>query len=39
MQSDGDGRLSGGDATKFFSMSNLPRQDLKLVILCFLLVI
>lgn len=29
--SDGDGRLTGGDATKFFSMSSLPRQDLKLV--------
>ncbi|KAL8469872.1 hypothetical protein ACS0TY_032655 [Phlomoides rotata] len=29
--SDGDGRLSGGDATKFFSLSNLPRQDLKQV--------
>ncbi|XP_075482088.1 EH domain-containing protein 1-like [Primulina tabacum] len=29
--SDGDGRLTGGDATKFFSMSNLSRQDLKLV--------
>ncbi|KAL0399185.1 UNVERIFIED_CONTAM: EH domain-containing protein 1 [Sesamum radiatum] len=29
--SDGDGRLTGGDAIKFFAMSNLPRQDLKLV--------
>ncbi|XP_073313556.1 EH domain-containing protein 1-like [Primulina huaijiensis] len=29
--SDGDGRLTGGDATKFFSMSNLSREDLKLV--------
>ncbi|KAL2476076.1 EH domain-containing protein 1 [Abeliophyllum distichum] len=29
--SDGDGRLSGADATKFFAMSNLPRQDLKQV--------
>ncbi|XP_073062079.1 EH domain-containing protein 1-like [Primulina eburnea] len=29
--SDGDGRLTGADATKFFSMSNLSRQDLKLV--------
>ncbi|KAK4439759.1 EH domain-containing protein 1 [Sesamum alatum] len=29
--SDGDGRLTGADAIKFFSMSNLPRQDLKLV--------
>uniref|UniRef100_A0A5B7AY70 Putative EH domain-containing protein 1 n=1 Tax=Davidia involucrata TaxID=16924 RepID=A0A5B7AY70_DAVIN len=29
--SDGDGRLTGSDATKFFSMSNLPRQDLKQV--------
>ncbi|KAL3632710.1 EH domain-containing protein 1 [Castilleja foliolosa] len=27
--SDGDGRLTGADATKFFSMSNLSRQDLK----------
>ncbi|XP_073124847.1 EH domain-containing protein 1-like [Henckelia pumila] len=29
--SDGDGRLTGADATKFFSMSNLSREDLKLV--------
>lgn len=29
--SDGDGRITGGDAIKFFSMSNLPRQDLKQV--------
>ncbi|KAM3302544.1 EH domain-containing protein 1 [Capsicum chacoense] len=29
--SDGDGRLTGGDATKFFAMSNLPRPDLKQV--------
>lgn len=29
---DGDGRLTGADATKFFSMSNIPRQDLKQVI-------
>ncbi|KAM7495600.1 hypothetical protein LguiB_030209 [Lonicera macranthoides] len=29
--SDGDGRITGGDATKFFGMSNLPRQDLKQV--------
>ncbi|KAL3636982.1 EH domain-containing protein 1 [Castilleja foliolosa] len=29
--SDGDGRLTGADATKFFSMSNLSRQDLKQV--------
>ncbi|CAI9088337.1 OLC1v1022642C1 [Oldenlandia corymbosa var. corymbosa] len=29
--SDGDGRLTGGDAIKFFAMSNLPRQDLKQV--------
>ncbi|XP_075489254.1 EH domain-containing protein 1-like [Primulina tabacum] len=29
--SDGDGRLTGGDATKFFSMSSLSREDLKLV--------
>ncbi|KAH6822679.1 EPS15 homology domain 1 [Perilla frutescens var. hirtella] len=31
--SDGDGRLTGADATKFFSMSNLSRQDLKLILL------
>ncbi|XP_022876900.1 EH domain-containing protein 1-like [Olea europaea var. sylvestris] len=29
--SDGDGRLTGADATKFFAMSNLPRHDLKQV--------
>ncbi|CAH9145902.1 unnamed protein product [Cuscuta epithymum] len=29
--SDRDGRITGGDATKFFSMSNLSRQDLKQV--------
>lgn len=29
--SDGDGRITGNDATKFFSMSNLPREDLKQV--------
>lgn len=29
--SDGDGRITGADATKFFSMSNLSRQDLKQV--------
>lgn len=29
--SDGDGRLTGHDAIKFFSFSNLPRQDLKQV--------
>ncbi|KAI3466464.1 hypothetical protein Pfo_023127 [Paulownia fortunei] len=29
--SDGDGRLTATDASKFFSMSNLPRQDLKQV--------
>ncbi|KAL3851176.1 hypothetical protein ACJIZ3_013058 [Penstemon smallii] len=29
--SDGDGRLTGADAIRFFSMSNLPRDDLKLV--------
>ncbi|XP_004491428.1 EH domain-containing protein 1 [Cicer arietinum] len=29
--SDGDGRITGNDATKFFSMSNLSRQDLKQV--------
>ncbi|CDP13787.1 unnamed protein product [Coffea canephora] len=29
--SDGDGRLTGADATKFFALSNLPRHDLKQV--------
>lgn len=29
--SDGDGRITGNDAIKFFSMSNLSRQDLKQV--------
>ncbi|KAB1215148.1 EH domain-containing protein 1 [Morella rubra] len=29
--SDGDGRISGNDATKFFALSNLSRQDLKQV--------
>ncbi|XP_022159417.1 EH domain-containing protein 1-like [Momordica charantia] len=29
--SDGDGRITGNDAIKFFSMSALPRQDLKQV--------
>ncbi|XP_035542970.1 EH domain-containing protein 1 isoform X2 [Juglans regia] len=29
--SDGDGRITGNDATKFFAMSNLSRQDLKQV--------
>ncbi|KAA8523636.1 hypothetical protein F0562_010059 [Nyssa sinensis] len=29
--SDGDGRITGSDAIKFFSMSNLPRQDMKQV--------
>uniref|UniRef100_A0A7N0UXH1 Uncharacterized protein n=1 Tax=Kalanchoe fedtschenkoi TaxID=63787 RepID=A0A7N0UXH1_KALFE len=29
--SDGDGRITGNDATKFFSMSNLSRHDLKQV--------
>lgn len=29
--SDGDGRITGNDAIKFFSMSTLPRQDLKQV--------
>ncbi|CAL9162630.1 unnamed protein product [Musa hybrid cultivar] len=29
--SDGDGRLTGTDAIKFFAMSNLPRGDLKQV--------
>ncbi|KAI4307954.1 hypothetical protein L6164_031078 [Bauhinia variegata] len=28
---DGDGRITGSDATKFFVMSNLSRQDLKQV--------
>ncbi|KZV52482.1 EH domain-containing protein 1 [Dorcoceras hygrometricum] len=37
--SDGDGRLTGAEATKFFSMSNLPRQDLKLVEFDFPLVV
>ncbi|KAG5064729.1 hypothetical protein JHK85_005912 [Glycine max] len=27
--SDSDGRITGSDATKFFAMSNLPREDLK----------
>ncbi|EPS68571.1 hypothetical protein M569_06192, partial [Genlisea aurea] len=27
--SDGDGRVTGADATKFFAMSDLPRADLK----------
>jgi EH domain-containing protein 1 len=26
---DGDGRITGNDATKFFSLSKLSRQDLK----------
>ncbi|XAR56732.1 hypothetical protein NMG60_11037315 [Bertholletia excelsa] len=29
--SDGDGRITGSDAIKFFGMANLPRQDLKQV--------
>ncbi|KAL8245631.1 hypothetical protein R6Q59_006847 [Mikania micrantha] len=29
--SDGDGRITGNDATKFFCMSNLSRQELKQV--------
>ncbi|GLT57525.1 hypothetical protein SLA2020_304910 [Shorea laevis] len=29
--SDNDGRITGNDATKFFAMSNLSRQDLKQV--------
>ncbi|XP_021719766.1 EH domain-containing protein 1-like isoform X2 [Chenopodium quinoa] len=29
--SDGDGRITGNDATKFFAMSNLSRSDLKQV--------
>ncbi|XP_071683839.1 EH domain-containing protein 1-like [Lolium perenne] len=29
--SDGDGRISGPDAIKFFGMSRLPRADLKQV--------
>ncbi|KAH9803944.1 EH domain-containing protein 1 [Citrus sinensis] len=29
--SDGDGRITGNDATKFFALSNLSRQDLKQV--------
>lgn len=31
---DSDGRITGSDATKFFAMSNLSRQDLKQVF-CF----
>ncbi|KAI3769156.1 hypothetical protein L6452_00256 [Arctium lappa] len=31
VDSDGDGRITGADATKFFAMSNLSRQDLKQV--------
>lgn len=27
--SDGDGRITGNDATKFFALSKLPRQELK----------
>jgi EH domain-containing protein 1 len=27
--SDGDGRITGNDAIKFFTMSNLPRPELK----------
>lgn len=34
---DGDGRLTGNDAIKFFSMSNLPRPDLKQVSLSLVL--
>ncbi|RVW29993.1 EH domain-containing protein 1 [Vitis vinifera] len=30
--SDSDGRITGNDAIKFFSMSNLPRPDLKQVL-------
>lgn len=30
-QIDGDGRITGNDATKFFALSNLSRQDLKQV--------
>jgi len=30
---DGDGRVSGNDATKFFAMSKLSRQELKQVII------
>ncbi|KAG0502567.1 hypothetical protein HPP92_002639 [Vanilla planifolia] len=29
--SDGDGRVAGSDALKFFAMSKLPRSDLKQV--------
>ncbi|KAG5612590.1 hypothetical protein H5410_023871, partial [Solanum commersonii] len=29
---DGDGRLTAGDATKFFAMSNSPRPELKQVV-------
>lgn len=29
---DGDGRITGNDATKFFAMSKLSRQELKQVL-------
>jgi hypothetical protein len=31
LREDGDGRLTGRDALKFFAMSNLSRDDLKQV--------
>ncbi|KAH0679068.1 hypothetical protein KY290_021187 [Solanum tuberosum] len=37
VDSDGDGCLTGGDATKFLVMSNLPRPDLKQVLLYFVM--
>lgn len=36
---DSDGRLTGSDAIKFFSMSGLSRQDLKQVRCCIYLFI
>lgn len=30
---DGDGRVTGNDATKFFALSKLPRQELKQVLI------
>lgn len=34
--SDGDGRITGSDAIKFFALSNLPRPDLKQVLVVLL---
>lgn len=36
---DSDGRITGSDAIKFFSMSNLPRQDLKQVYFFLILIV